>query len=289
VAITGQTNTVIVGEQVALSCVLSPGLATITNFQWTVPGSTISNYIPSTPSSLLHSNLNTTNASIYFYWYRPGSDLEVQCTAIAKGVTLTAKAKFNVLVPNYTLTICPSNTVRVSTTYLNSGSNSLSFGDGVSAAGMNFMAIANSIVETNFQIAFLQVLDTDRSRWFGNGQVKEISCKNILDSPFPYTSSRRTNELFSDDSPGEVFANGAIASSIHEQFKLHLMYQSGSPGGSSIWVPLLSIPWSWGGDATNFVGAAWVLYGTSNTFSPTNCSTATAASSFLNGQIHFRT
>jgi hypothetical protein len=99
-----KTNTVIVGEQIALTCRFDNDIAPITNFQWTVPGNTVSNYVPSTPVSLLHSNLNLTNASIYFYWYRPDSELEVQCTVIAKGVTITAKTKFNVISPSEPIT-----------------------------------------------------------------------------------------------------------------------------------------------------------------------------------------
>ncbi len=54
--IAGQTNTVIVGEQIALTCQfvdpatgLPYSIAPITNFQWTVPGRTISNYIFAAP------------------------------------------------------------------------------------------------------------------------------------------------------------------------------------------------------------------------------------------------
>ncbi len=282
----GQTNTVIVGEQVALTCQfvdpatgLPSSIAPITNFQWTVPGSYVGNYDPSGTVSVLVTNVVKTNSSITFYWHQPANDLEVQCTAIAKGVMMTAKRQFNVVAPNCTLQICPSNSVRVSTTYLGSGSNSLSFGDGISMAGMYFTATANSLVETNFTIAFLQTLDTQRSLWFSNSPpFKNISATDLLDDPFPYGNFTGTTNLALDDSPGIVFPNGSIAGSLEDRFKLHLMYKSNK--GGSIWVPMLSIPWSWRGDATNFAGAAWVLVGTNIYFSPTNCTSGANASSF---------
>ena len=42
---TDKTNTVIVGQKISLLCQLSLTNATPTNFQWTIPGYAISNYV----------------------------------------------------------------------------------------------------------------------------------------------------------------------------------------------------------------------------------------------------
>ncbi len=110
---TGQTTNVIVGEQIALSCQFDDGtIAPITNFQWTVPGTFISNYVANSTSGTVYPLTNSaafTNSGITYYWVDGSGEslLEVQCTVIAKGVTMTAKAKFNVVrpAPAFTATI----------------------------------------------------------------------------------------------------------------------------------------------------------------------------------------
>ena len=112
--VTDKTTNVIVGEQIKLTCAFDDGsIAPITNFQWTIAGNIVSNYIPSTPT-LLHDSdkVVRTNGATFFHWYVPAAGLVVQCTAIAQGRTMTAKATFNVVAPEYTLTLSPSNTVQ---------------------------------------------------------------------------------------------------------------------------------------------------------------------------------
>jgi hypothetical protein len=269
--ITGQTNTVIVGEQITLTCLFvdaatnAYNIAPITNFQWSIPGSTVSNYIPSTPVSLLHSNLNTTNASIYFYWYQPGTDLEVQCTAISKGVTMTMKTKFNVVAPSYTLSICPSNAVALDNNYFPNGlyaGDALHFGDGRTNHGVVFRATAGSLVETNFDLAFCQTMADQATVWLSSGWRSNRFISGILDNPFPYSSRRDTNDLYAIDSPGIAAGMNLDGIQRSDQFDLYLLYQH--PGG--IWVPLSVASWSWSGLGTNT--PQWTLVSSSQI---TNC------------------
>jgi hypothetical protein len=49
--LTKQTNTVIVGQQMNLQCLLNSTNYTATDFSWTVPGFAISNYVVAADSS----------------------------------------------------------------------------------------------------------------------------------------------------------------------------------------------------------------------------------------------
>ena len=102
--LTLQTNTVIVGQQMNLLCQLTlPGLTNLvlTNFQWSVPGYAISNYVvaPDASSAMVVTNFPTNNASAIFYWVDGASNRVVQVSATVQGKTVTAQAMFNVLCP----------------------------------------------------------------------------------------------------------------------------------------------------------------------------------------------
>src|ERR1043166_1218219 len=187
--ITDQTNTVIVGEQIALTCQFLDmadqpfNIATITNFQWTVGGQTVSNYIPSTPASVLNETLNTTNSSITFYWWRPTNNVEVQCAAIAKGISMTAKAKFDVRAPTYSLSICSSNSIAVDANYHLQGASGtyLHFGDGADAPGVVFRATPGVLVQASneFNLDMTQVINSFTAKRWSNGilQIGRASCR----------------------------------------------------------------------------------------------------------------
>ncbi len=97
----GQTNTVIVGEQIALTCQfvdpatgLPSSIAPITNFQWTVPGNPISRFTNSSTHGEAFALTNMTNSSVTFYWVEGGTTVDVECNVIVKGVAMSAKTKF---------------------------------------------------------------------------------------------------------------------------------------------------------------------------------------------------
>ena len=107
-----KTNTVVVGQQISLECRFDDTehfpTTIITNFSWTVPGTTVANYITTLTNGVVVTNRypeDYTNSVMNFHWIDgSGSSLfEVECTAIAKGVTLTAKTKFKVIRPTASL------------------------------------------------------------------------------------------------------------------------------------------------------------------------------------------
>ncbi len=278
----GQTNTVIVGEQVALTCQfvdpatgLPSSIAPITNFQWTVPGNVISNWDGSGSASLLLTNVPKTNSTIYFYWYQPATDLEVQCTAIAKGVTMTAKTNFKVLAPSYSLSICSSNSVAVDANYQGAPGIYLHFGDRENAPGVVFRATPATLVQSSneFNLDILQVINSLTAKRWSNGILQMLSMTNVIDAGID-VYDLGNDVVGSDDSPAEPAKSSFSAVSRDDSFSLYVMYQSATPG--SIWVPISVAAWSWNGMATNNPG--WTLV--SSHFIPTNCLTGSSASGF---------
>ncbi|MGO9586631.1 MAG: hypothetical protein ACLP2Y_10595 [Limisphaerales bacterium] len=99
---TTQTNTVIVGQQISMFCELSVPIRTgwtFTNFSWTVPGITFSNYAADALSGVLYTNFPTNHQDVVFYWADGASNRVIQCSATVNGQTVTAKTTFNVLRP----------------------------------------------------------------------------------------------------------------------------------------------------------------------------------------------
>ncbi len=272
--VTGQTNTVIVGEQIALTCQFvnmdgeSTTIAPITNFQWTVPGSTVSNYIWDATPSVLHSNLNLTNASTYFYWYRPASNLTVQCSIVAKGVTMTAKTTFNVLAPTYTWTACPSNTISMDANYFAEGTW-LHFGSLFPSNGMTFRAEPISLVQSNFGMDVCQIFAFSEAKRWSNGVRRITVSTNSLDWLEGGTGAEMDSYkvLRWGDSPGERGFPTEQGITRTDSFLSYLLYRS--EAANSIPVPLSVVSWSWSGSATNNGG--WSLTSSPSSFSPTNC------------------
>lgn len=275
--ITDQTNTVIVGEQIALTCRFDDqDIAPITNFQWTVPGNTISNWDGSGTASILLTDYAKTNSAIYYHWVQAGTLLEVQCTAIAKGVSLTAKTKFNVLAPTYSLSICSSNSVTVDSTYLPGTSGDyMHFGVPPNAPGVVLRASPGTLVQSSndFNLDIYQVINSLTAKRWSNGILQVLSVTNVRDDGlgvFPIG----TVEIGSNDSPGERALSTYAGVSRNDSFSAYVMYQSATSG--SIWVPLTVASWSWSGTATNNGG--WTL--TSSNFVPATCLSGSSTTTF---------
>jgi hypothetical protein len=248
VAITGQTNTVIVGEQVALSCVLSPGLAPITSFQWTIPGTYISNYVTSATLGKVYPLTNAsdfTNSTITYYWVQGsgGSSLEVQCTAIVKGVTLTAKAKFNVIRPTASLTASITGAIALDNNYEN---NVFALHFGWVPAGIIFDYSTTASGTWNFAQLVNSYVARQRDQTDGTWYRAQGAG---LDESFPYPTFR---PLYgTSDSPGIEVIAGSSGVSLSYSFSMYLMFKP--PGG--IYVPIRKI--NWGFDAAATKSGTW--------------------------------
>ncbi|HEY3762226.1 MAG TPA: hypothetical protein VGN23_10820, partial [Verrucomicrobiae bacterium] len=104
--LTGQTNTVIVGQQMNLLCQLSitnlpfTNLV-LTNFSWTVPGEAISNYVVAADASSAYvaTNFPMTNYNVEFYWVDGTSNRTVQVSATINGINKYGAGSFQYLSP----------------------------------------------------------------------------------------------------------------------------------------------------------------------------------------------
>ena len=119
VDLTLQTNTVIVGQQMNLRCQLSVTMTNVTptNFQWTVPGYAISNYVANGSSGIVYTNFPLNNSNVVFYWVDGATNRTILCSATVNGQKITAQATFNVLRPDVTWTLTPKDSVAVDTNY----------------------------------------------------------------------------------------------------------------------------------------------------------------------------
>jgi len=93
------TNTVIVGQQINLRCQLSLTNTALTDFQWTVPGYAISNYVADANSGIAYSNFPTTLSNVMFYWVDGASNRILTCSATVRGQKAVGMTTFYVLRP----------------------------------------------------------------------------------------------------------------------------------------------------------------------------------------------
>ncbi len=250
--ITGQTNTVIVGEQVALTCQfvdpatgLPSSIAPITNYQWSIPGTYVSNYVTTVTNGTVYYLTNAsdfTNSSITYYWVEGsgGSPLEVQCTAIAQGVTMTAKAKFNVTRPTASLTASITGAIALDNNFLN---NEFALHFGWNPVGIIFDYTATNSGTWDFA----QLMDNFlvRQRDPADGQWYRVQGSG-LDTVFPYPRFRPPG---TSDSPGVPVLPDAAAVTVDWSFTMYLMFK---PTGG-IYVPIRKIGWGWNAAATRNV------------------------------------
>jgi hypothetical protein len=121
-SVTGQTVTVIVGQEINLTTAPQPSNGTVTNSQWTVPGGNsdrIANWVasfidPTQATSAAVANLTTlNNSSVDFYWISGGNGRTVQYTAKINGNSVSAQVTFNVQRPTATLSAATNTSTNI--------------------------------------------------------------------------------------------------------------------------------------------------------------------------------
>lgn len=264
--VTGLTSTVVVGEKITLSCVLDPAIATITNFQWSVPGNRIKDFYVS--SDELHTNgwpvaltnADLTNQSVLFAWVdgSGGSLFEVQCTAIVKGITLTAKSKFNVIRPSADWTGQLTEVVAVDDNHPFSeqtGYTQLHFGLGTNhGITFNLANVNINGYSGGYSFSCVQKMNTviQMNLLNNNNQPPTPFCfqelRGGLDGTYPYKLFGQTNSGTAVDSPTSSLLPHQYQLYRQDSAEMVLFFQPTSP---SIPVPLRTVLWNWSGKATN--------------------------------------
>jgi len=294
--LSAQTNTVIVGQQMNWYCHLSVTNQFMTNFplvnyQWTIQGYAISNYVANDSSGIVYTNFPTTHSNVVFYWVDGASNRVIQCSAMVNGKPITAQATFNVLRPTGQIAAF-TGTVAVDANYFSGFA--LHYGNAVLTPGVAGILFSNQFVmpsgnnynygNTNYTVEWIQEVNSSLRQFQTNttgGDWYERQCalltNSVLDTSAPYPQWTADNSA-TIDAPAEGFDNSTNSVwktvSTSDNFTMWLMFK---PAGGQL-VPLGSMSWNWAGTATlNSVstnGSYWSLTGASNN-SPTNSNSTT--------------
>ena len=99
--ITNTTQSVVVGQQIVLCASYTlPSGVSVTSQSWTVPGTVVASFVPSSSSSSLNTAVTLNQQSTTFYWVYPGNPQVVTFTLnLSNGQSPTAQATFNVTGP----------------------------------------------------------------------------------------------------------------------------------------------------------------------------------------------
>ncbi len=264
-------NVVIVGQNIGLSAQTCGG--TFSNFQWTVAGTTESNfYVSSDP---LWTNgypvalTDTTNSSVSFFWVDAGSK-SVSCSAVCGGVTCSTNVTFTVVRPTEIMVVSNNGPIAIDNTYYNNGILALHYGTrGSSIPGIRGILFSNTVLmpptnyyynngNTNYDTEWVQIIiNSPLIRFQTNdatGDWYDLGAANVLDSYYNYNNGA-LNVNPNGDAPGVGLDNTKWKAVItSEQFTMWLMFR---PAGGQ-WVPLHAVTWSWGGTAT-WSGTGWNL------------------------------
>jgi hypothetical protein len=253
---------VVVGERIDLTTRLVSGsttidTATMSNRQWTIPGTRIANYVvtytsSTAPSSGVLTELtsqNLTQSSIQFYWVDGADSRNIQYSARMGNKTYTGNARFNVKRP----TVSVTSVTHTTTIYTTGQHQELLFG-ATSVFGTQTPGISFS--RTNFQVPtgfsgdsfWVQTINFSFTRTLADGQTTQTSSATGLDNKFPY-SSRDPNAPSTNDLPGVCLrvCGEDFPSIIRMQANINadmwLMFKPN--GNNSIYVPLKKVSWNW--------------------------------------------
>ena len=241
--ITDTNVTAFVGQRITLTCDLvgAPGSSPppITNYEWTVPGSALTNFYIS-PDSLQTNGYpvplteKTTN-TVRFCWVDPGSK-SVRCKVKAISNEWSAQTWFHVKRPNATLTATVQTDVEVWNDMLRFGNNAF--------AGITFMPRNMDTpgdwqyIQVGHQLARYQTAGTNTwSRAEGRG----------LDTVYPNPNDR--------DAPWTILPSDATVTTVTGTYTTYLAFR---PTPADILVPIREITWSWDGQAATNGSGQWV-------------------------------
>jgi hypothetical protein len=255
--LTLQTNTVIVGQQMNLTCQLSVTNALLnngllTNFRWTVPGTTFSNFVADGQTGILNTNFSTTQSNVLFCWSDSGLKL-LQISASVNGVKVTSQAWFNVLRPTATVTTQTASVNADNFIGLLGFYDAITYGAGITFS--NAITIPSGFSGTNEWVQI--VLNPYRAQHDTNGiwwVYTENGAAPYLDTSYPYTNRFGITANVAYDSPSSPLSNGYNEITATNSFKMWLMFK---PAGGQ-WVPLRTVTWNWSGTAT-LSGSSWIL------------------------------
>jgi hypothetical protein len=276
------TNAVWVGQQINLTNMVlgSATNATVTSYQWGIPGAAFKSYAPLTNSPYT-CNYTTNNLSDYtnnfmsYYWSDGATNRIVTCTNVIDGQTCVATATLDVNRPGAGIIAKNEGPIAVDNNFFENAYSTY-FHDGgqtnppPTRPGMLFYE-TNSLSPANTgTFGWVQMITSDSIDLVvtESGTSLPAGVTNSgLDTTFPYGSGPATN---ANDSPNEGLV--PVGSGETEQntrsfvATMYLIWQptTNMVGSDNVaWVPLRGINWNWYGYATNN-GSGWGLANSTN-------------------------
>lgn len=251
--------------------------AVFTNFQWTIGGTTVSNffigtnYVTNTSGTIETQHVGQavaeypkTNQSVTFAWWKPGKAV-VKFDCKINGKDASAQCEVNVSKP-------PASIRAVGDGEILSDIGPVTIGrvytaeDGSTARIKLGLALPTNrgvmfIIREKLnyhQFGWIQVIKSSARTTYRDQKVETIDGQVFTRTNRVVTASGLDGEPllgFSDpydDSPKDAFASrvedGNLGASIDDKFTLSLMF---NPGGAGVWVPLESVDWGWKVALTN--------------------------------------
>jgi hypothetical protein len=259
--ITDSNLTIYAGEGLLLSCGFDNAIAPITNFSWSIPGDIVLNYDPTVTPPTLSTNVSRTNSVTLFHWYKPASNLVVQCSIISKGITLSAKATFNVIYPTHTVTPTAYGPVAVDTNWVYEVIG-LHFGDARTNTNPGIKIQRTEDVNAG-SWEWLQIINFPVRYFFCSDSLWRITRGKGLDGGFPYPGIDSEKSLI--DVPGSFLQTNYCWVVGNFDASSYLMFKPPSP---SIWVPVKQVNWGWNGTSYFTNGNHQLLPASSSFSSP---------------------
>jgi hypothetical protein len=254
--ITGTTQSVVVGQQIALTA--SYGNITPTSQSWTVPGTIVAGYTPSSNSGSLNTNVTLNQQSTTFYWVFATSSQVTFTLNYGSNQTATAQATFNISAPapaTPTVSLPTNGNSYIDTFAGCTGYPTQPFlvfgnisgpvpgcaGTYTGAAGISFSP--PSTATPSGQFFFVQLVTSD------NVTYPNLSCAATpgLDGAYPYQSKYAQTV---NDAPFAPLPYSSITRSFGAT--IYLMWQSST--SSSIPVPMGSVAWSFSSSSSQTNG-----------------------------------
>jgi hypothetical protein len=315
--LTLQTNTVIVGQQMNLTCQILytnsffTNNFVVTNFQWTVPGYALTNWYTSSDRETTNGYpipLSATNGqTVRFFWVNGSTNINaplsytVHASATVNGFPVTGVATFNVVKPM--ARIFAQTSVVALGWNINASSYGLFFGTNLGQAGITFSNTAKLPPGTNYNhgdmsslLCCWQVIDPpyESEQYFLIDTNAPIVATNIVGIPIEISTNDGltldgtspygfVSYPIANDSPGvRTDMPYEVGASMSQYSRMWLMFK---PDGGNF-VPVRAVDWFCSGSATNR-GSGWVLTSRNWSVNPQDIDPGTSYPTWTNSTYYY--
>ena len=262
--ITGTTQSVVIGQQIALCATYNlPSGVSVTQQSWSPDSNStiVGGYNPSTASATIVT-AQTNGQSTTFYWVTPGTSVLSFNVVLSNSTAASATTTYNISGPNPSMpaitlpTNGQLNTDTLTGCSADPGGQYLVFGNLTGAvpqcsnppsatgtAGIQFTPPTTQSPPGTF--FFVQLVDTDTVTYSASGSSRTCTSTPGLDLLYPYQNKR--GQLVNDAPALELLSTSTMESRSFAA-TMYLMWQSSTSG--SIPAPLGYVDWNFSGSAS---------------------------------------